>query len=279
MRTSCLTRPCDSSLPVAVFVSNYNTSNRLYRTLDSLRHQTHQNFDIYLIDAGSSDCFLSVVREFEDIIFSIIQRPDNGLYDGLANAFSKAVNGYQIYSYLNAGDLYAPYCLEVVSSVFSSHAVDWITGLPTTRDDKYQLISVSKPLPYYSPFIANLLHSGFLLPAIQQESCFWSATLHSSISFELLSQLRLAGDAYLWSVFARKATLYIVNCSLAAFTLHGAHLSSTGYNDELLLLRPRGPRLLILLPLALLYGLLQRFIRLPEKLYSALPRILPPHSS
>lgn len=274
MRSSCLSELNDNSVPIAIFLSNYNTSVRLRRTLDSLRDQTYPFFDIYLIDAGSSDDFLDVVDHYQDILYQVYQGPDNGLYDGLAKAFRRAQSGYHVYSYLNAGDLYCEYCLDVVAETFSDPTVHWITGLPTTRDSNYRLISVSKPFPYLPFLVSSLFYNGYTLPAIQQESTFWSSTLHYSIPLPLFSSFRLAGDAFLWSHFARSTKLFIVNCSIAAFTLHGDHLSSKGYHNEIRRITPSSPTRFILYPIALLYGLLQRIFRLPERVYSNLPCII-----
>lgn len=276
MRASCLQNDLSNHLCIAVFVSNYNTSERLRRTLESLRHQSYTHFDVYLIDAGSSDDFLSVASEYSDILFSVSQREDSGLYDGLAQAFASTQPEYNVYSYLNAGDLYQPYCLEVVARTFSFNTVEWITGLPSTVDSQYHLTCVNKPLPYVSAFIANFLHSGSLLPAIQQESCFWSASLHAKIPLSKFGSLRYAGDSYLWSEFSRLASLKIVNCSLAAFTVHGDHLSSRGYHKELRLQRANLFQVCWLYPFAMIYGLVQRFLRLPESIYGGLPGIINP---
>ena len=274
MRSSCLYSRGNETLKIAVFVSNYNTSDRLRHTLESLRCQTHKDFDIYLIDAGSSDGFHEVLTEYDDILYRVEQSADNGLYDGLSKAFTRADVGYNVYSYLNAGDLYSDYCLQVVSTIFSRYPVQWITGLPTTRDSGYRVISVSKPLPYISIFISNLFHSGHPLPAIQQESTFWSSQLHHTIPLSLFGSFRSAGDAFLWSHFAQTSQLFIVNCSLAAFTLHGEHLSSSGYQVEIGDIPVNNCLKLFLSPFALFYGLIQKTIRFPELVYRALPRVI-----
>ena len=276
MRRSCLHNHGNDMLTIAVFVSNYNTSDRLCHTLESLRRQTYNAFDIYLIDAGSTDSFHEVLLEYDDILYQVEQSSDNGLYDGLAKAFSRANSGYDVYSYLNAGDLYSDYCLQVVSSVFTRHSVHWITGLPTTRDSKYHLVSINKPFPYIPTLISALFHTGCPLPAIQQESTFWSRQLHYTIPLTPFASFRLAGDAFLWSHFAKSTSLFIVNCSLAAFTLHGDHLSSNGYQEEIRSIPVNKLSKLILYPFAFLYGLIQKSIRLPDRVYRTMPRVISP---
>ncbi|MGK7951185.1 MAG: hypothetical protein AB4368_20965 [Xenococcaceae cyanobacterium] len=63
------------------------------------------------------------------------------------------------------------------------------------------------------------------LPAIQQESTFWSSSLHNSIDYGYLSQLELAGDFYLWLQFSQIEELKIVEAYLGGFKIHSGQLS------------------------------------------------------
>lgn len=253
-------------------ISHFNTSQLLRLTLASVRAQSYRNYSLIIYDACSSDNFLEVVREFSDIIDSWHTEPDHGFYDGLSKAFS-VDRGEGIYCYINAGDIYLPYAFEAVAEIFSQHSIDWMTGLPSFRDYRMRLRPGSSPLPYLGIFLRHGLYDSFALPCIQQESTFWSYRLHRLIDLQRLSTYQLAGDGYLWRLFANFARLWIYNRVLSSFTAHGKHLSTAkcDYRKEL---RTLSCAYISLLPPALLYRVCSWFLRFPQATYRRMPGII-----
>lgn len=269
-----------NSLTIYVTVSNFNTSHLLPETLESIINQDHSNFSLTVVDAQSTDNFLKTITPYIHSISTLIIESDHGLYDGLCKSFALHDDPNGIYCYINAGDVYMPYAFSVVCEIFSrDHSINWLSGIPSTRNRNLHLLSTTRPLPYSSTFIRNGFHDGRLLPAIQQESCFWSYKLHQKINLNELSRLTLAGDFYLWSLFARTDSLFLANCVLASFTLHGNHLSRDAegayYSEQ----KRITSQPLLLYPAVLLYSLISRLIRLPDRIFSALPRVIDSQSN
>lgn len=77
---------------VSVVMSAYNTARYLRESLDSIVNQTFTNFEFIIIDDGSTDDTLSILREYEarDPRFRIISRPNTGLTKALNEALSHA---------------------------------------------------------------------------------------------------------------------------------------------------------------------------------------------
>lgn len=261
---------------IVVAISTWNSASGLERTLKSIRDQTYPNYFLSISDNCSTDNTCSLIKSYSDIVDIFSSEPDTGLYHGLVSAFQRAPLA-SIYTYINAGDIYMPYSFETVVSAFHSKSKpQWVTGLPSERDSAYRLTSINRPLPYINAFIRHGLYNGRIIPAIQQESVFWSSLLHSKIDFTILKQYKYAGDMYLWKLFAHYSRLTTINCCISSFTVHGAHLSSN-YQTELCLLVGSGRALTILLiPLAMFYGAIQRFLRIPSSIYKYLPTILQP---
>jgi len=88
---------------ISVVVAVRNAQATLGKTLQSLRQQTCQDFEIILVDGASSDSTLRVAEEFSDIINCQVSENDSGI----ADAWNKGVRlarGRWI-MFLNAGDL------------------------------------------------------------------------------------------------------------------------------------------------------------------------------
>ena len=260
---------------INVVISNYNTADRLRQTLSSIRVQSISSYRVYLVDACSTDGVEDVIHEFQNILYCTIREDDNGLYDGLSKVFRRLAHLDGICCYINAGDIYMPYAFQSIINAFTNNpSVNWLTGIPATRDSRYRLISSAPPLPYLQCLSKHGMYNTPLLPAIQQESCFWRCSLLALVDLDILSQCKYAGDGYLWCSFSKQHSLYILNVIVSSFTLHGNHLSGSeqSYQRELRTLSPT-PNLLINL-FALSYGLVGRFLRIPQRIYKELPTVI-----
>ena len=152
----------------------------------------------------------------------VVSRKDTGMYDALAQGF-QLVEG-DVYFYLNAGDLLLPGALMTLRRLFETTKADWITGLDVYFSKNGTMISSRMPLR----FKVNLIRKGAygrILPAIQQESTFWSRELMNTVNFDALRQFRLAGDYFLWWTFAQSCAPTLVQAGLGGFSYHGDHLS------------------------------------------------------
>ena len=259
-----------------VAISCCNTSSRLRQTLESLRNQTYSNFDLTIVDACSSDEFDAIIKEYASIINRVIIEEDDGLYDGLSKAFS-IDRGEGIYCYINAGDLYMPYAFEAVCNAFEDSGCDWLTGLAAHRNSSQYLFDVLKPWPYSRILIQMGFYDGKLLPIVQQESTFWSYRLQRLIDLNAFRNFKLAGDFYLWNVFAHSSNLRILNVVVSSFTFHGGHLSDSKrkYYAEIdtILCSGRIYKFIFCLP-ALIVGLLMRTTRISPHIYRRLAGVI-----
>src|SRR5205823_6601564 len=154
--------------------------------------------------------------------------------DALAKGLRRATG--EVVAYLNAGDFYAPAALDVVADVFEENPVSWITGCQFEHNDRGQVISSLLPYRYRRRLIRAGLYGvrPILSHHIQQESTFWERSLLETLDLERLARCRLAGDYYLWTRFAQRADLRVVQSYLGGFTYHAGQQSEAidAYNRE-----------------------------------------------
>lgn len=233
LRRHGLIKKDDPTTPLVSIVTVVkNGVGFLEETIQSVISQSYENVEYIVIDGGSDDGTVEIIRTHENAIDLWVSEPDAGFYDGLAKGMSLTTGS--IIGYLNADDVYFPGALSTVADVFVNCSVEWITGNRSMVNEKSQVVSVDLPLPYDSGLIAVGAY-GRQLPFIQQESTFWSSILHAEIDFSVLSRLRLAGDYYLWTVFARRHRLEVVSSSLGAFRIRRGQISEnlSAYRHEM----------------------------------------------
>ncbi len=89
---------------ISIVTVTYNCKEQLRETIDSIVSQTYKNIEFLVIDGGSTDGTLDVVKEYQAKIDYWISEPDKGIYDAM-NKGLKTVTG-DFVLFLNAGDVF-----------------------------------------------------------------------------------------------------------------------------------------------------------------------------
>ena len=217
-----------------------NGKDFLAAAIESIVNQSHTDWELIIIDGGSTDGARDIAASFADgdpRIF-LVGEPDEGIYDAIFKGFSRARGDWL--SWLNSDDLYTPWCFATVVEHVERYGGDWVTGYPASWDREGRL-RYARPAGLYPKKLveAGWFHGG-LLGCIQQESVFFSRTLLEKLTGEEIDSLRnmrLAGDFQLWRYFARHAALETLPSVIGGFRRHGGNLSLTsgdGYQEEVL---------------------------------------------
>ena len=103
-----------------------NSRDNLNDTINGLRNQTFKDFEYIVIDGGSSDGTLDIIKNNLDIINFYKSEKDEGIYDAI-NKGLKLCNGNYI-GILNAGDKYTNNGLEIINKYLLKENFDFIFG-------------------------------------------------------------------------------------------------------------------------------------------------------
>lgn len=218
----------------------FNAEHYIEETMLSVINQSilrtgAAELEYIICDGGSRDRTVSIIEAVRDRhqcnFIKIISEPDSGMYDALTKGL-KAASG-DITAYINAGDYYHPTALQTVLPFFEKKGVHWLTGYNVVYNNSSAVVYVELPFKYRPKFFSYGFY-GTKLPALQQESTFWSTSLNQLLDYSLLSKLKYAGDYYLWVQFSQKHEIKIVESYLGGFRIHGGQISGdkTAYYQE-----------------------------------------------
>jgi glycosyltransferase involved in cell wall biosynthesis len=106
---------------VSIITIVFNGEKTIQRTLESVKRQTYLNIEHIIIDGGSTDKTLEIIKRFETSITFWHSEKDNGISD----AFNKGIGAAKgiIIGFLNADDWYNPNTIETIIPFFNQFSV------------------------------------------------------------------------------------------------------------------------------------------------------------
>ena len=87
---------------VTVVTVTYNAQDYLEKTIQSIISQSYSDIEYIIIDGGSTDGTLDIIKKYEKNITYWVSESDNGIYDAMNKGIKKA-SGEWI-NFMNAGD-------------------------------------------------------------------------------------------------------------------------------------------------------------------------------
>lgn len=199
-------------------------------------------------DAGSTDATVErahiAIQRYatRHVTAQVVSATDSGMYAGLAHGFAEIENlgGADWYAYLNAGDLWGSTCASVVSRAASVPGIEWLMGLHAYFAPDGTVVHTRLPFRYRQDFLRKGVY-GRGLPTVQQESTFWSSSLHQDIPWVEVARFATSGDAFMWWIMSQHQEPFIVEALLGGFRYHGNHLGTAKDLYETEVARFAGP--------------------------------------
>ncbi|MCB8994777.1 MAG: glycosyltransferase [Bacteroidales bacterium] len=188
---------------ISVITVVYNAGKFLERTLISIQSQKFSELEYIVVDGGSKDNTLELIKNYQSIISKWISEPDDGLYSAMNKGLAMASGEYVLF--LNAGDEF--YNENVLEAVFSSSQTesDVYYGETMIVDEKGREIGMRR-LKAPEKLNWKSLIDGMLV-------CHQSFIVKRNICGNYNLQYKIAAD-YDWMLNCLKAAKEITNTHL-----------------------------------------------------------------
>lgn len=112
-------------MKLSIITVNYNDAKGLERTIKSVISQSYHYFEFIVIDGGSSDGSLDIIKKYERNIDYWVSEHDGGIYQGMNKGLRQAKGDYV--NFMNSGDSF--HSTDVLERIFSLDTdADIITG-------------------------------------------------------------------------------------------------------------------------------------------------------
>jgi glycosyltransferase involved in cell wall biosynthesis len=225
-------RACPS---ITVVTPSYQQGTYLERTLRSVLDQQYPALEYVVVDGGSTDATLDILRRYDGSLTRWVSEPDRGQADAVSKGFLQTSG--EIMAYLNSDDLLLPNSLTTVGGYFADHPeVDVVYGHRIIIDEADREIN-RWILPKHDP--AALAWIDW----IPQETLFWRRSAWEAVG-GIDTTFQFALD---WDLLLRfqSAGLRIerINRFIGAFRFHPGQKSNVSFegvgSDEIKRLQRR----------------------------------------
>ena len=142
---------------VSIITINLNNRDGLKRTIDSVITQTFDDYEYLVIDGGSSDGSIDLIKEDENKIAYWVSEPDNGIYHAMNKGIKQANGDYLLF--LNSGDyLINKTILQKVIDFDNNYDIVYGDGQFEAKNGKLTPIIIPEKLNLEYLFSSSLCH-------------------------------------------------------------------------------------------------------------------------
>ncbi len=198
---------------ISIITAAYNASTTLAATIDSVRSQISDAYEFIIVDGGSKDGTVEVLRHHDAHIDHWVSAPDEGMYDAMNKGAALAKGQYV--SFLNADDRYFPHTIaEVVKHMENHPNADVIHGnMVKVKELDGQIYErEERPRPEFMPQGMGIFHPATFV----KKACFDALGGYDTA-------YRLAADyAFFLQLWQQQLGFSYIDMPLAYFSLGGA---------------------------------------------------------
>ena len=193
---------------ISIITVVFNGEKYLEETMQSVINQTYDNVEYIIIDGGSTDGTLDIIKKYEDQIDYWVSERDKGIYDAMNKGIDAATGEW--INFMNAGDgFYADYVLSKIFSQNELKNIDIVYG-------NHNVVYPHKTRIAKAGNIKDIWKGSQFC----HQSAFVSATVHKKNKFNLCNRIG-ADFEFFYALYKKKKNFKYIDIIVANYSAGG----------------------------------------------------------
>lgn len=186
---------------VSIITPSFNQGKFIEETIKSVLNQTYSNIQYIIVDGGSTDQTMDVIKKYQDKIDVVIHEKDNGQTDAINKGF-KLADG-ELVGWINSDDLLYNDCIQAIVDLYNTHkdGAIYYHSMNDVIDENGHLI---KTYQHIIPDKKHLVHENF---NVIQQGSFYNRTLVEKVDY-LDKSIYYSMDLELWLKLLDHGSIY-----------------------------------------------------------------------
>lgn len=179
---------------VTIVTPSLNQAQFLEETIRSVLLQGYPNLEYIIIDGGSTDGSVEIIKKYEPWLTYWVSEPDSGQSHAINKGFARCTG--EILAWINSDDYYAPGAFKAAAEAFNTTGTEWAAGNCYTLELDGK-ITKGRGAP------EARIENWFVTCLYAQPGVFWKRSLWEK-SQKIDESLQYSFDYELWLQFAHQ---------------------------------------------------------------------------
>jgi len=208
---------------ISIVTPSFNQGSFLEETIQSVLNQNYPNLEYIIIDGGSTDNSVEIIKKYENQLAYWVSEKDRGQSHALNKGFKRATG--EIIGWLNSDDTYLPNCFNYVVKTFNKKPdVDMVYGDFILTDIKNNPLRVKREFNTFN--FHRLIYKDF----VGQPAAFFRCNILDRVGY-LDETLRYSMDWEYFLRIGRQGKVIHIPGVLATYRLH-PNAKTAEYGNE-----------------------------------------------
>lgn len=198
---------------ISIVTPSFNQVEFLERTIRSVLEQDYPYIEYIIIDGGSTDGSVELIKRYESRLAYWVSEKDRGQAHAINKGLKRATGDWVAWQ--NSDDTYYPGAFsQLAAATLANGAAKLIVGNMNLIDRHDEVL---REMKYVKPSYKSLLAEGMVLT---NQAAFWKRSLHDEVGF--LNETLDCGFDYEWflRVLAHTSQSHHINAALGGLRLH-----------------------------------------------------------